>query len=202
MIDVYTLDTHFFSARGSRLSVEGLLRPLLGEWGIPRSAKIIKNKYGKPYLRDYPEVHFNGSHSGRFLVCAFSKKSVGVDVQEIDRSKNTMAIAQRFMTAKEVGFLESLGAEEAVKAFYRLWAQKESYMKYTGLGFGIPLNSFEIKETNGGPHVWRGTAKVQDIFFNTAAIHKDYVLWVCGEDEEIRLVQRTPEIISTMTEKG
>lgn len=39
-------------------------------------------EHGKPYLPDYSDVHFNISHSEKYVVCAVSDKPVGVDIQK------------------------------------------------------------------------------------------------------------------------
>lgn len=193
MIDVYALDTHFFSASEEPIHVEPFLRSLLSERGVPQDAEIVKNKYGKPYLKDYPKVCFNGSHSGDFLVCAFSDRPVGVDVQVIDMKKNTKAIAKRFMTENEAYFLEKLDQESAKKAFYRLWAQKESYMKYRGQGFALALNAFEIKEQKGTYEIFSAAERVAGVFLSTLKLDGNYELWVCGEEKDIRLRIRKPQ---------
>ena len=64
MIDVYTLDTHFFSVTGKTVHVEMLLNKIFEKKGLPVPVKVEKNRYGKPFLKEYPSLHFNGSHSG------------------------------------------------------------------------------------------------------------------------------------------
>ena len=36
------------------------------------AASLEKGPYGKPYLAEYPEIHFNISHSGEWAVCALA----------------------------------------------------------------------------------------------------------------------------------
>lgn len=36
--------------------------------------------HGKPYLLNYPDVHFNISHSGEYVACAVADSPVGVDI--------------------------------------------------------------------------------------------------------------------------
>ena len=38
--------------------------------------------HGKPFVVDHPEVQYNISHSGCYVVCAVSGVPVGIDIQE------------------------------------------------------------------------------------------------------------------------
>lgn len=42
-----------------------------------------KNKYGKLYLKYFPKLDFNISHSGDFVVCAMDNNPIGIDVEKI-----------------------------------------------------------------------------------------------------------------------
>ena len=59
---------------------------------------FAKNSYGKPYLSDYPEFHFNVSHSCKYLVVLVSNQPVGVDIEKIDNPN--LNIAHRFFLKK------------------------------------------------------------------------------------------------------
>ena len=189
MIDVYTLDTHFFSVAGKTVHVEVLLNKIFEERGLAVPVKIKKNRYGKPFLKEYPSLHFNGSHSGDYLVCAVSQSPVGVDVQRIDRTKQVMPLAARFMAPAEVCGLESLDGETQTRAFYRLWAQKESYMKYRGLGFALPLSAFEIQRESGEYQVLDQGSPAEGVFLRSLGLAPDYELWVCDEEPAVREIE-------------
>ena len=47
--------------------------------------KFAYSEYGKPYLSNYPNVHFNVSHSRDYVVCAVFNKPIGVDIQKIGK---------------------------------------------------------------------------------------------------------------------
>ena len=49
------------------------------------SFELAFGKYGKPYLLEYPHVHFNISHCDAGCVVAMAYYPVGVDIQEIRR---------------------------------------------------------------------------------------------------------------------
>ncbi len=112
--------------------------------GIPvDKVRIGFNQYGKPYIPNTRNFKFNVSHSGSFVVIAVNKYSIGIDIEQI--KEIDMAIAKRFFTGNEYAFIESLEkSADRIDAFYQLWTLKESYIKATGKGLRIPLNSFEF----------------------------------------------------------
>ncbi|WP_432409013.1 4'-phosphopantetheinyl transferase family protein [Wukongibacter sp. M2B1] len=101
------------------------------------------NKYGKPYLLNNKDFCFNLSHSGVWVACAVSDKSIGIDVEEIKSIETS--IANRFFSVKEVRDLFSFKGKDRLLYFYDLWTLKESYIKAKGKGLSIPLNSFTLR---------------------------------------------------------
>lgn len=97
---------------------------------------------GKPFLTDYPEVHFNVSHSGDYVCCAVADKPVGIDIQRHTPVRE--GIAKRFFTLQDNRQLLLCDADQREKMFFRMWSIKESYIKLTGKGIGQGLDSFEI----------------------------------------------------------
>ena len=94
---------------------------------------------GKPYIDG--GLHFSLSHSGKYAACAVSDCEVGVDIEH--PRENTARLAKRFFTAGEN---ERLAASDAPdEEFCRIWVVKESYIKATGMGFKMPLDSFEAQ---------------------------------------------------------
>ncbi len=99
-------------------------------------------EHGKPYIKELPDVHFSISHGGGFWACAVGDCEAGLDLQDV-READTERIARRFFDPSEVAWLaEHDGAE----AFFRIWAKKESYVKYTGKGLAEGLDGFSVVE--------------------------------------------------------
>ncbi len=99
----------------------------------------------KPYFLNKPDIHFNISHSGTMVICTFSDKEIGVDMEKVTEKDIDIDIAKRFFCTSE--FQHILNQDTVSKqkeAFYRLWVLKESFMKITGLGMSLLLNSFEF----------------------------------------------------------
>ena len=104
---------------------------------------IAYGENGKPYLVDFPEVHFNLSHSGERVMCVISPFEVGCDVEIIkgDRGK----LAERFFKSEESAWIKHFETLEAQsEAFYRLWTLKECYMKLTGHGLSLMPDMFAL----------------------------------------------------------
>lgn len=102
---------------------------------------------GKPLFKNRPDIFFNISHSGNVAAAAFSDGEIGIDIEKIGNAD--LKIAKRFFSRDEYRYLESLSEEKSGSEFYRLWTLKESFMKITGLGMKLPLNSFCIRTENG-----------------------------------------------------
>lgn len=94
-------------------------------------ASLGKGPYGKPYLTEYPEIHFNISHSGGWAVCALASMPCGVDIQERQPIRSRRMV-ERTMNAREQR--QILEAEDSTGEFIKLWTYKESCIKLSGEG--------------------------------------------------------------------
>lgn len=117
-----------------------LLQKLLNKEGIVNPEFKI-GKYDKAYISNYDNIYFNLSHSGKIVCCAISDKEIGADVEYID-SKIDLNIAKNYFFNSE--YENIMKSHKPYDEFFKYWVLKESYMKYTGLGFNLDLNSFEI----------------------------------------------------------
>ena len=117
-----------------------------------RTVRIAEGPYGKPYLQDFPGLHFSLSHSGKWVMCALSDAPVGCDVEQIARG--TEKLAGRFFHPAEQAALAAAGPENGEarrREFTRIWTRKESYVKATGTGISVPLEKFSA--LNDSPEV-------------------------------------------------
>jgi len=103
-----------------------------------------KNKYGKAYLKGYP-LQFNISHTKNAIVVAFSNNQIGIDIEKLDKKKREIDIAKRFFTSNEYNFVMKSNTD-IHQRFYEIWTKKESYTKYLGKGFSIPLRTFDVTD--------------------------------------------------------
>lgn len=96
--------------------------------------RIKKAPYGKPYIES---LCFSLSHSGKYALCAYSDTNIGADLQRMKPAipKQT----KRILSPEEEFFLSQTAEQERAALFYRLWARKESLIKWDGRGLRIPL---------------------------------------------------------------
>lgn len=109
------------------------------------------NKQGKPYYKELPKFYFNLSHSGHYAAAVFGDMPVGIDMEEKQTDKIRLSIAKRFFHEKEYSLLKNIeDKREQMEVFYRIWTQKESFVKAAGEGMSISFDSFSTipKKTN------------------------------------------------------
>ena len=117
-----------------------LLKKLLSDEGITNPT-FKTARYGKAYISNHENIHFNLSHSEKMVLCALSDMEVGADIEYVDSSID-LNIAKNYFYNSE--YESIMNAENPEEEFFRYWVLKESYMKYTGLGMNLELDSFEI----------------------------------------------------------
>ena len=156
----------------------------LQEDAAPLSLVYTYGENGKPFLRDYREVCFSLSHSGKYVIGAFSNQEVGIDVQKHRGMRSGMA--ERFFTEEDNALLKHLGAEHAIENFYRIWTVKESYMKLTGEGMRQGLDA-TVVEPEGEDlrcgRVLRKNEKTKKAYFITSDRLEEYSIAVCSYEK-------------------
>ena len=80
--------------------------------------EIIFSENGKPYFKDIP-LYFSISHSGDFVIAAFSEREVGADIEKIREIPR--GVAERFFTKREQKC-----------DFFDIWTKKEACGKCIG----------------------------------------------------------------------
>ncbi len=112
---------------------------VMKKYNIPNSSIEFEiGTHGKPFLADRNEYNFSVSHSGRCIAFAESDFPVGIDIEQIrDFDEN---IAKRYFSENERKHIEN--SSDFNKAFAEIWTSKEAYIKMTGDGLTVPLDSF------------------------------------------------------------
>ena len=172
---------HFDRDKYLSLGAFSLLRHALAERGIPMPPDFSVGENGKPYIENVP-VHFNLSHSGTFALCAVSDHEVGCDIERIARAD--LKIAKRFFTASEYASILAAPTEDEQNiVFFRLWTLKESFLKVTGQGMRLPLDSFEITRNDHGVIRVRQSFDDKQYRFETYDGIDGYAAAVCVIDD-------------------
>jgi len=97
---------------------------------------------GKPVLRDFPQVHFSLSHSGKWAMCGISSTNIGCDVEKVQPYNEKLAL--KVCSDSELSRISQLSDEEKAGEFIRMWTLKESYMKFTGEGLLAGAKSIDF----------------------------------------------------------
>lgn len=105
------------------------------------------NIYGKPFLRDYSDFHFNISHSGDYVLCAIDSKPIGIDIEKVVPIEYE-TIASNFFTVKEINYIKREDFKNQINKFYEIWTIKESYVKAYGQGLNMCFKDFSVDYNN------------------------------------------------------
>jgi 4'-phosphopantetheinyl transferase len=141
---------HFVNDRNRFVAARGLLRELLGKYlhQAPAGLEFSYGEHGKPSLsggNTSSGLCFNLSHSAGLVVYAIAKeRNLGIDVEHVRPESAGEDIAKRYFSAREVSDLQTLPPEVRVEGFFHCWTRKEAYLKATGMGLQIPLDSFAV----------------------------------------------------------
>lgn len=99
-----------------------LLRILHALYGWNVLPQMAYNQYGKPFFPDYPDVHFNISHTRGALLVGVHNQPLGVDLELI-----------RPVSARTMEMIAGVSQE---KEFFENWVRRESRGKWGGIGLG------------------------------------------------------------------
>lgn len=123
----------FEADRKRKLLGQLLIKKMLAEYSGHTMQKLQTTDHGKPYVVDAPA--FNLSHSGNYVVLAFSEEpdaKIGVDVEHI-KVIDYLKVGKTVYGEEELQWLAESPDQQL--AFFRLWARKESVLKAYGSGF-------------------------------------------------------------------
>lgn len=126
---------------------EPFLRQIFSEYlNIPAvEFTVERSEFGKPFLRDFSEWHFNLSHSGEKLLLAISYKNpVGIDIEKMKSRSAIEEVVKRCFSENEQTYWFSLCENERLQIFYNFWTRKEAVVKGIGRGIALGLNQCEI----------------------------------------------------------
>jgi len=87
--------------------------------------------FGKPFLKELPDMHFNISHTKGLVVCAVGEAAVGIDAEKIKPYPRSVL---RKMTEAERAYIQLQCDVRQDEAFMRVWTMKEAMIKMTGKG--------------------------------------------------------------------
>ncbi len=128
----------------------------LSRYGLREQDVLIAcGPNGKPYLPEYPRIHFNLSHSGEMALAVFAESEAGYEVKlgcDVEMVQQAdLALAEKYFCPGEYRYVAGQENEQRQnEAFYRIWTLKESFLKAAGLGLSLELEAFEIQADADG----------------------------------------------------
>ncbi len=148
---------HFEHSRVEYLLTRALARTTLSRYApVPPAAWTFRqNSYGRPEiaLPEHGWLRFNLSNTRGLIACVVARdREIGVDVEDTERTGETVGVADRFFSPREVAALRALPEGERRSRFFDYWTLKEAYIKARGMGLAIPLDQFSFL-LDGAPPV-------------------------------------------------
>jgi len=125
----------------------------------------------KPYFEDAP-FYFNISHSSHTIMCAFSDKQVGIDVERLKMVEYSNF--HLFFTKSELLHIQS--ASNPLQTFFEYWTLKEAVLKFTGEGISADLFAFEIEKE-------KVNYFENSYFYKTELLNSEYLFTVVAKDK-------------------
>lgn len=130
--------------RQSLLVYELLCEGLKKDFQIDLPPRFEIAAHGKPYLPDYPQIHFNLSHCSQAVACAIDTCPVGIDIETYRLpSHNTLRYA---MNEEEI--LNIMQSTQPKRTFTTLWTQKEAIVKLSGKGISQDIRDILYTNTS------------------------------------------------------
>ena len=128
------------------IAAHGFMRDVLSRYLCckPNEIEFNYGAHGKPYL-SHSSLQLNLSHSDSQALLAITlSQPVGIDIEKINKTRDLLAIAKRYFSTNEFNQLQYLEQDQMVESFYTCWTRKEAYMKATGVGLSMGLDTFEV----------------------------------------------------------
>jgi len=135
-----------------RLMLRGLAIQTLGTEN--RQVKLFRTERGKPLIiGGCAGLDYNVSHAGDWVVLAAGGGMIGADVMKLEdcrvkRIDEFFRLMKKQFTETEWLYIKGTQGDsetEQLRRFFRYWTLKESYVKATGTGLNINLQSLEFR---------------------------------------------------------
>ena len=92
---------------------------------------IKKNINGKPYLPNFP-LHFNLSHSEKWIAIAFTQKNpIGIDIEVVQSIEDMEQLMTTCFSTREQAYVRE---KNSLFRFWEIWSKKEACFKALGVG--------------------------------------------------------------------
>jgi 4'-phosphopantetheinyl transferase len=141
--------------------------------------KFTWNRFSKPLLVGYEDIHFNLSHSDNWIVCAVGDSPLGVDVEKIELGDNRFI--EEVLHLEEIEYIKRFKDNEKNTKYYTFWCLKEAYGKYMGVGLNYDYQKYSFHQSS---QIWTLKSHKSDswepLYFQVKRLPGNYILAVCS----------------------
>lgn len=128
-----------------------LTRKILSQYTnlAPELVPIIRTEHEKPTLTaPFNDLNFSIAHTKTYFALAITQKALlGIDIETTQKNIDALAIAKRFFHPKEYQALTHSPKPEDL--FFKIWVQKEAFVKAIGHGLSFGLEKFCVDPEAG-----------------------------------------------------
>jgi len=141
---------------------------------------IKHTKYHKPYI-DNSNINFNISHSGKYVVCAFSNSNTnGIDIEEMSTNINLNDFKD-FLLKSDFTMIDK--SQNPLKTFYTIWTKKEALLKAEGKGLFNDIKKVQIIDD-------KISFENRDYFTYSYEIDNHIISLIYQNEEDIKFFER------------
>lgn len=150
---------------------------------------------GKPYVQNFPDIHFSISHSGNYIAVAFASEFIGIDIEKL-KDFDYKGIANRYFEGFEKDYIFEIGDKNiSLKRFYEIWTVKESYTKFRGVGLTKGLNHFNIENfSNKNTFCIKDKNSNEKYLAKSYEMDKNHIFSICSSDSDFDIVLEEVDI--------
>lgn len=119
------------------------------DWPGMEQMETVNGPHGKPGLREYPDMHFNLSHSGSKAMLVWSDRETGCDIEAVGPVRE--GVMRKAFSEEEKAYVSSAEEKEQGRRFTEVWVRKESFLKAVGIGIDTDLSAWSVIGKDGLP---------------------------------------------------
>lgn len=138
---------YYFERHRRRFTIaRAMLRLILARYldMQPEALKFETNAYGKPFLPHSTQIQFNLSHSQNLALLAIGQQyPMGIDI-EFFSGRPFRGISEHMFSDQEVDSYNKVTRSMRSLVFFHVWAQKEAFIKASGMGLSYPTKTFDV----------------------------------------------------------
>ena len=139
------------NALRTTLITRAISRLVLAQYTTEQAPQLNfeRNRYGKPELiNNEANLRFNISHNNELIIIAICiKDDIGCDIENPLRKVKIEPLSRRYFSKQEHTELCKLTSKTQQQRFFEMWTLKEAFVKATGIGISLGLNTFYFEKS-------------------------------------------------------